>query len=340
MTPATSSSWHFESGTLWARTQAASAHALDCGALRPIATTAEWVEQAGIRFIIRQVANLARKDEAKKEELKKEEGKKEESKKDDAKHSEAPPAVNPFLPYDPAMFVADISDTHVCLLNKYNVVENHILIVTRQFIEQETLLTYDDFAALWACLLEIDGLAFYNSGAAAGASQRHKHLQLMPLPLAITGPKVPIEAVLNEVHLNNQLGTIPALPFTHVFARLDAAHTNSVADAAIATLDLYRQALSAVGLITNKPTHSILTEVNGNTTDEPAMPKAQSALGAYNLLMTREWLLVVPRRQEMFEGIAINAVGFAGAILVRNEQQLQTLKMHGPLRVLKEVSFS
>ena len=42
-------------------------------------------------------------------------------------------AVNPFLPYDPDLVVADISDTHVALLNKFNVIDHHLLIVTRCF---------------------------------------------------------------------------------------------------------------------------------------------------------------------------------------------------------------
>ena len=54
--------------------------------------------------------------------------------------------------------------------------------MTRAFEEQTDLLNLEDFAALWFCLQEIDGLAFFNGGKIAGASQRHKHLQLIPLP--------------------------------------------------------------------------------------------------------------------------------------------------------------
>ena len=48
------------------------------------------------------------------------------------------------------MFVADVSDTHLCLLNKFNVIEHHLLIVTRKFEHQETLLTVRDFQAVLA----------------------------------------------------------------------------------------------------------------------------------------------------------------------------------------------
>ena len=42
----------------------------------------------------------------------------------------------------------------------------------------------------------LDGLAFYNSGEVAGASQRHKHLQLIQ-PLGPDGLRAPMEALLS-----------------------------------------------------------------------------------------------------------------------------------------------
>ena len=69
------------------------------------------------------------------------------------------------------------------LLNKYNVVPHHLLIITRHFESQESALTQADFQALWTCLAEYDSLGFYNSGESAGASQPHKHLQTVPLPM-------------------------------------------------------------------------------------------------------------------------------------------------------------
>jgi ATP adenylyltransferase len=154
-------------GTLWNKIQYQTRHALDCGALQPIDTHYEFLEEGGMRFLVRILANLARKEEANQaQEATKKSGK----------------DFNPFLPYEEDLFVADISSTHLCLLNKYNVVDHHILIVTRDFEDQDTWLTEADFRALVACMMEIDGLAFYNGGRLAGASQRHKHLQLVPPP--------------------------------------------------------------------------------------------------------------------------------------------------------------
>ena len=43
--------------------------------------------------------------------------------------------------YEVDLFVADISPTHVCILNKFNVVDYHLLIITRAFESQENLLS-------------------------------------------------------------------------------------------------------------------------------------------------------------------------------------------------------
>ncbi len=157
-------------GTLWTSVKEQTAQALRCGALLSIPTQFEFVEQDGVLFLVRILSNLNRKKAAKE--------------KQEKQTADSGKEFNPFLPYEEDLFVADISDTHVCILNKFNVVDDHLLIITRAFEEQESLLTQEDFAALWACLADFDGLAFYNSGKIAGASQRHKHLQLVPLPLA------------------------------------------------------------------------------------------------------------------------------------------------------------
>jgi ATP adenylyltransferase len=50
-------------------------------------------------------------------------------------------------------------------------------------------------------------------------------------------------------------------------------------------------------------------------------------------------MLLVPRSREFFEGISINSLGFAGALLVRNESQLHILTQRGPMSALKEVAL-
>ena len=165
------------SGTLTERLKQQTKYALYCGALQPIPTEYEFVEQDNIRFVVRILSNLSGKEQARKQQEK--------------NIIVTGQDFNPFLPYEKDLFVADISTTHLCLLNKYNVVDYHLLIVTREFEEQESLLNLQDFQALGSCMGEFEGLAFYNGGKTAGASQRHKHLQVVPLPMIPSGEKIP-----------------------------------------------------------------------------------------------------------------------------------------------------
>lgn len=292
-----------KSGTLWAKVTDRTEHALRCGALQPIPTECDLVEQDGVNFLVRILPNLARKEEAKK--------------KQDKATTTSGKEFNPFLPYEDNLFVADISDTHLCLLNKFNVIDHHLLIVTRTFEEQETLLTLEDFAAMWACLTEIDGLAFYNAGKAAGASQRHKHLQLVPLPLVPNMPKVPINPLIASTQFEGSIGTTPDLPFVHAIAQLNSCWLKSPQEAAASTLKSYHTMLRTLSLMSENSSR-------------------QS--GAYNLLATRQWMMVVPRSLESFESIPVNSLGFAGTLVVRSQQQMKILVEHGPMTVLKNVA--
>ncbi len=288
-------------GTLWQQVVARTSHALKCGALLTIPTDYEFVEQNGVKFLVRILSNLDRKYQAKKKQD-----------RDTATGKD----FNPFLPYEEDLFVADISATHVCILNKFNVVDYHLLIVTRAFESQESLLTLPDFAAMWAVLNEFEGLAFYNAGKNAGASQRHKHLQVAPLPLAPKGAQIPIEPLLASAKFQNSVGTIPDLPFKNAIARLNPQLADSPLKAAQVTLKCYYNLLQTLGLLGE----------NGQ-------------VGAYNLLATPEWMLIVPRSQESFEAIAVNSLGFAGTLLVRNAQQMQLIKDLRPLNILTNVAI-
>jgi ATP adenylyltransferase len=297
-----------EPDTLWDTVARRTERAVRRGALHSINTELRFVDAAGVRFVVRAVPSLARKDRARASEAA-------------AAKSFGRP-INPFLPYDEAVFVADVSDTHVCLLNKFNVIDHHLLIVTRAYEDQETLLTRADFEALWACMAEFEGLGFYNAGTVAGASQPHKHLQMVPLPLAPDGPAIPIEPLLRAVPATSAAATIPALPFVHAFARLDPSLIGRPRAAAAATHERYYAMLEAVGL------RPVTVGV------EPR----QSA--PYNLLVTRDWMLLVPRSVEFFAGISINALGFAGSFFVRDDEEMRTIEEHGPMAALRAVAVA
>jgi ATP adenylyltransferase len=287
--------------TLWGRLVTTTEHALRSGSLLPVQTNHAFIEDNGIRFFVRVLSSLRRKDEAKK--------------KQDA-GSIGGKSVNPFLPPEKDLIVSDLTDTHIAILNKFNVVEHHLLIVTRGFEDQDTLLTHQDFEALWLCMAEFNSLGFYNGGREAGASQQHKHLQLVPLPLAPAGPAVPIGPLLEGIKGEAGICTIPAFPFLHSFIWLGPDLVRDPATAAKTSFELYGEMLQSVGL--NTPDASRLTV--------QTLP--------YCLLVTREWMLLVPRSREFFEGVSLNSLAYAGSLFVRDEEQLARLKAFGPMKAL------
>jgi ATP adenylyltransferase len=278
-------------GTLWQSVLDATDHAIRCKALEQIPTKIAQVEDRGIRFQVHIVQQL--------------EQKRVES------ITQRNEGTNPFLPYDENMFVADVSDTHVCLLNKFNVMVHHLLIVTRGFEHQESPLTIHDFEAMWTCLREFESLAFYNSGTAAGASQPHKHLQQVPLPLGGCTECTPIDSLVADVAFDGQFGTLPVFNFSHVLSRVSDLARGSPLSAARETEKIYLAMLSEV--------------------DNVETP------GPYNLLATRDWMLLVPRSVEHYESISVNALGFAGSLLARDEREADLIRERGPLGVLEEV---
>ncbi|AGW90478.1 MULTISPECIES: ATP adenylyltransferase family protein [Cupriavidus] len=289
---------HLQPGTLWPAIVRQTAHALQSGALCPIETVQTAIEDGGVRFLVRQVSSLAHKDKARRA---------------------GSAGGNPFLPYDPELFVADISDTHVALLNKFNVIEHHLLIVTRRFELQESLLTVADFAALLVCMAEFGSLGFYNSGAAAGASQVHKHLQIVPLPFAEGGPALPIGPLLESARSAGILGAVPGLGFAHAFAPLDL-FAAPVHEMACTACERYRALLDAVGVKA--------VDVDGGL--------RQSA--PYNLLVMSTGLLLVPRSTECVEGISVNGLAFAGSLFVRDEAQMRAIEGLGPMNFLRRAA--
>lgn len=267
--------------------------ALDSGALQSIDTRYEQITESGTPFLLRTLNTLQRKDEAASR-LKK---------AGDTRH-------NPFKPYDEALYVRDLGEHHVCLLNKFNVVDKHLLVVTREHESQQDKINKKDFNALAMVMQEVDGLAFYNGGKIAGASQPHKHLQLIPMPMEPFA-ELPFSAALDQLkpgHPNRS----PALKFRHAGMQLPEGTFDDAERAAEVLLTIYNQLREELEIIDD-----------GIQTTVP-----------YNLLITRKWMLMVPRSEEAFEGISFNSLAFVGALLVRSGEDGEKLKANGLMNTL------
>lgn len=161
----------------WTQAEKVTQRALESGALMPMTTEAEIIPEKGINFFGYVVTPNAGK-----------------------KPIAQPSGTNPFLPYEPSMYVAQAGPAHVCLLNKFPVLSPHLLICSKDFVPQSAPLTLADFQAWLLGFTCADVLGFYNSGPTAGASQPHRHMQLVradvPLESCIVAGQLPFRHVL------------------------------------------------------------------------------------------------------------------------------------------------
>jgi sulfate adenylyltransferase (ADP) / ATP adenylyltransferase len=274
----------------WATVVARAEAALAAGAMHSFECELQFLEDAGVDFVVRRATRFPRGETAA------------------GRGQDAPRlADNPFLDPEPHLVVGPVGDAHLALLNKFSVLREHLLLVTRQFRDQRTLLGERDFAALAECMKEAEVLAFYNGGAEAGASQAHKHLQVVTLPLS-PRRSVPMSALLERQPVE--------LPFRHAFTRLeegDAARPDVV-------FARYRALLDLAGI----------EAVRRDGLEWQSRP--------YSLVVTHEWMLLVPRARDRFGGISINTLAFAGSYFVRDAAQLDAIARAGPMRVLASVA--
>lgn len=297
---------HLSGATLWQQVQAVTKSAICSGALESIPTRCfERQVVLGseiLRLQIRVVANLARKSKAT---------------RDAASQVKNPGDFDPFLPYEPALYVGELTGHYRCLLNKFNVMDHHILMVTKQFADQREPLNDEDFLVALICLQAQPGLVFFNGGPDAGSSITHRHLQMIPLTDTDSGH--PFEQLFKQLSLPVDNIKKSPLPFPHRVTRTHYPISNLP--------DEIRRCAER----NCRNYHKILNELKLDILADGLAP-------AHNLLMTRDHLWVVPRNQGSFNHLAINALGFAGTILVKDDHQLTQLDQIGCLELLKSVT--
>lgn len=82
--------------------------------------------------------------------------------------------------------------------------DDHILLITNEFIQQSSVVTNRDLLTWYWMIEQTQGVGFFNSNYAAGASQRHKHYQMIPLDVIkkkrghISINALPIDDLINK----------------------------------------------------------------------------------------------------------------------------------------------
>ncbi|KAI7841171.1 hypothetical protein COHA_005137 [Chlorella ohadii] len=297
-------------------------------------TNTELVPDGGLQFVLRVAAKLRDKPKP----------------PPDASGEAKKEWRNPFLPYDRALWVADLGASHVLLLNKFNIVPWHCLVVTAEFRSQLDDLDAADLAATWVVVQAMPrgGLAFYNCGPVSGASQPHKHVQVVPLPL--DDPEGSGSDGISGAATSDQQGLARPPIWQAVAAAAAAAGAqpgqpfemrNLPYAAFAATLPPLQQADAAgpqLEAVYKQLLARCIAFVKAQTGRQGATPQDSSL--SYNWVCTRDFMLVAPRRQEAEGPVSCNSVAFAGSIFVRSREEQQFVRERGPLHVLTATGFS
>ena len=271
--------------SFWQQALERSATARACGALVPLETSIDPEDLAP--FVLRRLLSST------------------------PKHLRAGgPKPNPFLPWEPHLEVCRLGPEHVLLLNKYPVQQGHLLVITAGWKPQSGWLEAPDWQAVCRVGADTSGLWFFNSCAAAGASQPHRHLQL--LPRQQQQPSCPLEPLL-EGWLNGAAdGHTPRPDWSPALsARQDPGDPQELGQ-------LYRSHCALLGL--GEPEHD-------------PVPRAP-----YNLLFSDRWMLTVRRSREHARGFSINALGFAGYLLATDQSDVTWLRSSGGWELLSLVA--
>ncbi|KAI9341917.1 ATP adenylyltransferase-domain-containing protein [Obelidium mucronatum] len=249
---------------------------------------------------------------------------------------------NPFLSPEPQLLVeSDLSPTHNILLNKFSVVKGHTIITTKKWESQSSLLKAADFKAAWILFgsgNEGEFLGFYNCGPLSGASVPHKHMQFIPVKRGSLEDGIPIDQLMEDAQRTSEpfvAVVIPGLPFHH---RAFFIPNNSTQDESFfKDVEMAYVAL-VTGAFAAKPVGVVFGETS-NQAVSVGKDEAGKSEVSYNVIFTRQWMIVIPRRQELFEGLSVNSVGFAGMLLAKTQDQVDQLQRGGVERVLAGVAY-
>jgi ATP adenylyltransferase len=208
--------------------------------------------------------------------------------------------------------ICDVGERHFLGFNMFCAFRPHLMILTkdghkRQFADLEEA----DVAALWTTLVDLgnastdtngqkdeeqDWVGIYNCGKDGGCSRLHRHMQLFPMP--------PKEDFRLFPDLDEKDSRVPFKFFIRRFAT-----SPTPAEIFDVYVDLLTLARAALGIQREDPC-------------------------PHNLVLTKRWMVIVPRRHGNLEGLGVNAIGMMGLIIPNSEVEYQEWKKVGPEKVV------
>ncbi|VEU22503.1 DEKNAAC103631 [Brettanomyces naardenensis] len=245
-------------------------------------------------------------------------------------------ANNPFAKPEPHLvIIGDLLGKYRLIMNKYPNVEDHFLLVTKEFVQQDSLLQPIELQMIHTILKNLNGskelkeqdtkfFAFFNSGPESGYSQFHKHIQFMKLP-----PHFPVYQtrltsnadffIPNEINVNKHPLVNKSASFKHGILKIKEEFKD----------EDERETILAV-------LYMFLIRRILNTFNEKGIDREKVS---YNFVMMDDWMMTVPRRHAKYQDVWQNSLGYMGLFSARDEEVRQKMLDLGFSKILEECGF-
>ncbi|OAG38800.1 hypothetical protein AYO21_06995 [Fonsecaea monophora] len=210
---------------------------------------------------------------------------------------------------DPALIVTKVHETHLLVLNRFAVFRPQYLILTLDSFRRQTEnLDKTDLSAAWVVLNQLSHEHFimFNCGNEAGCSRLHKHMQVIPCSDGLT--LFPDLEALNPENI----------PFRYFIQPLQP-EAESTLDSLLPVYERLRN-----------EAYTVWQRCSGDTL----------SYFPHNMMLTKRWMMVVPRRRVAVQGASANAAGMMGMVWMTNTQQLEQWQKLGPAQVLAELGVA
>lgn len=173
------------------------------------------------------------------------------------------------------------------------------------FRSQNECLDHEDIKAAWAFLQSTTSphYAMYNCTENAGCSRLHKHIQIIPKP----------EASGSEFRFFPDISYSEAsIPYVHFVHRFPADGTVDSLSILNVYLDLLKSCRRVLGIREDD----------------------KKSLCPHNVILVKEWVAIIPRRQGSYQDVGANAAGMLGMPTISNNMLFKKWKEIGPIKIL------
>ncbi|KAL7916707.1 ATP adenylyltransferase domain-containing protein [Trichoderma velutinum] len=210
--------------------------------------------------------------------------------------------------------IGQIGNTHFVIANKFCYARPHLMLLTCDgYRRQYEPLDEAGLEAAQSLLLSMsqDFVVFYNCGQDGGCSRLHKHMQLIPKP-----PHSFADFLDNEASSDSP----PKVPFHWFYQRVDVTNTDSKG-----LTKIYANLLQQATVV-------------GQGLAEHADSAPSGAACPHNFILSRRWMIVIPRRRAGINKEAgANALGMLGVIAVATRTEMDNWIRLGLSESLKEL---